>query len=94
MLHAVLDILPQSVLVGTDIPRLLEMLQTKSSTEEEKVEPLEKTLVVKTRSHTREQPTKETTESSIINDNVGSVLTEFNFDDEFYSHDKLTNPTQ
>ena len=66
------------------------MLQTKSSTEEEKI--LEKALVVKTRSRTRKQPTKETTESSIINDNVGSILTKFNFDDMFYSHDKLTNP--
>ena len=31
---AVLDTLPQSVLVGTDVPGLLEMLQTRSSTEE------------------------------------------------------------
>ena len=40
------DTLPQSVLVGTDVPGLLEMLQTRSSTEEEKEEPLEKASVV------------------------------------------------
>ena len=44
---AVLDTLPQSILVGTDVLGLLEMLQT-SSTEEEKEEPLEKALVVMT----------------------------------------------
>ena len=74
MLYAILDILPQSVLVGTDIPRLLEMLQTKSSTKEEKVEPLGKALMVKTRSRTWEQPTKEITESSIINGNIHLII--------------------
>ena len=49
---AVSDTLPQSVLVGTEIPGLLEMLQTRSSTEEEKEEPLENALVVMTRSRT------------------------------------------
>ena len=88
---AVSDTLPQSVLVGTDVPGLLEMLQTRSSTEE-KEEPLEKALVVMTRSRTRGQPTEETTEPGIVSDNVGSILTEFNFDDELFSQDKLTNP--
>ena len=45
---AVLDTLPQSILVGIDVPGLLEMLQTRRSTEEEKEEPLEKALVVMT----------------------------------------------
>ena len=83
--------LPQSILVGTDIPGLLEILQT-SSIEEEKEEPLEKAMVVMTKSRTRGQPTEETTEPGIVNDNVGSILTEFNFEDEFFSQDKLTNP--
>ena len=81
---AVSDTFPQSVLVGTDVPGLLEMLQTRSSTEE-KEEPLEKALVVMTKSRTRGQPTEETTEPGIVSDNVGSILTEFNFDDELFS---------
>ena len=89
---AVLYTLPQSVLVGTDIPGLLGMLQTESNTEEEYEEPLEKALVVMTRNHVWRQPNKETTEPGIVSDNVGSILTEFNFDDEFFSQDKLTNP--
>ena len=80
---AVSDTLPQSVLVVTDIPGLLEMLQTKNGTEE-KVEPSEKALVVMTRSCTRGQLSKETTEPGIVSDNVGSILTEFNFDYEFF----------
>ena len=79
---AVLDTLPQSVLVGTDVPGLLKMLQSRSGTEE-KAEPLEKALVVMTRSCTQGQPTEETTEPGIVSDNVGSVLTQYNFDDEF-----------
>ena len=79
---AVSDTLTQSVLVGTDVPGLLEMLQTRSSTEE-KEEPLENALVVMTRSSTWGQPTKETTEPGIVSDNVGSMLREFDFDDEF-----------
>ena len=82
------DTLPLSVLVLTDVPGLLEMLQTRSSTEEEKEEPLEKALVVMTRNRPQRQPTKETTEPCIV-DNVGSILTELNFDDEFLSQ---TNP--
>ena len=88
---AVSDTLPQSVLVGTDVPGFLKMLQTRSGTEEEKAEPLEKALVVITRSCTQGQPTEETTEPGIVSDNVGSILTEFNFDYEFFSQGKLTN---
>ena len=77
---AVSDTLPQSVLVRTDVPGLLEMLQIRSSTEE-KEEPLEKALVVMTRSRTQGQPTKETTEPGIVSDNAGSILTEFNYDE-------------
>ena len=86
---AVSDTLPQSVLVGTDVLGLLEMLQTSGT---EKEEPLEKALVVMTKSRTRGQPTEETTEPGIVSDNVGSIITEFNFDDELFSQDKLTNP--
>ena len=50
---AVLDTLPQSVLAGDATLGLLEMLQTRSSTEKEKEEPLEKALVVMTRSDSR-----------------------------------------
>ena len=89
---AVSDTLPQSVLVGTDIPGMLEMLQTRNGTEEEKAKPLEKALVVMTRSRTRGQPTEGTTEPGIISDNIGSILTEFNFDDEIFSQGKLSNP--
>ena len=53
---AVSDTLPQSVLVGTDIPVLLEILQIKCTGEGE--EPLEKVFVEMTRSHTWGQPTK------------------------------------
>ena len=80
---AVSDTLPQSVLVGIDIPGLLEMLQTRNGTEEEKA---------MTRSRTWGQPTEGTTEPGIISDNVGSILTEFNFDDKFFSQGKLSNP--
>ena len=45
-----------------------------------------------TRSCTWGQPTKETTEPGIVSDNVGSILTEFNFVDEFFSQGKLSNP--
>ena len=89
---AVSDTLPQSVLVGTEIPGLLEMLQTRSSTKEEKEEPLEKALVVMTRSCTWGPPTEETLEPGIVSDGVGSILTEFTFDDEFFSQGKVTNP--
>ena len=53
-----------------------------------------KPLVMMTRSCTQRQPTEETTESGIVNDNVGSIFTEFMFDDEFFSYNKLTNSTQ
>ena len=86
---AVSDTLPQSVLIKTDVPGLLEMLQTRSSIEE-KEEPLEKALVVMTRSRTRGQPTEEPTEPGIVSDNVGSILIEFNFDDKLFSQDKLS----
>ena len=46
---AVSDTLPQSVLVGTDVPGMLEMLQMKQSTEEGE-ELLQKALAVVTRS--------------------------------------------
>ena len=49
---AVLDTFPQSVLVGTDVPGLLELLLTKSGTEEKNEEPLKKALVVMTRIYT------------------------------------------
>ena len=41
---AVSDTLQQSTLVGTDLPGLLEMLQTRNGTEEEKAEPWDRTL--------------------------------------------------
>ena len=63
---AALDSLPQSVLVGTDVLGLLEMLQARSGTEVEKAEPLEKALVVMTRSHIWRKPTEETTEPGIV----------------------------
>ena len=47
--EAVSDTLPQSVLVGTDVPGMLEMLQMRQSTEEGE-EPLQKALAVVTRS--------------------------------------------
>ena len=53
---AVSDTLPQSVLVGTDVPGMLEMLQMRQSTEEGE-EPLQKALAVMTRSHAQGQPT-------------------------------------
>ena len=53
---AVSDTLPQSVLVGTDVPGMLEMLQMRKSTEEQE-EPFQKALAVMTRSRARVQPT-------------------------------------
>ena len=41
---AVSDTLPQSTLVGADLLGLLDMLQTRSGTEEEKAEPWGRTL--------------------------------------------------
>ena len=46
---AVSDILPQSALVGTDVPGMLEMLQGAANLEEH---PIESALVVMTRSRT------------------------------------------
>ena len=37
------------------------------------------------------QPT-ETPEPTVVSENVDNVLTEFNFDDEFFSQGKLNNP--
>ena len=53
---AVSDTLPQSVLVGTDVPGMLEMLQMRQSTKEGK-KLLQKALAVMTRSCARGQPT-------------------------------------
>ena len=53
---AVSDTLLQSVLVGTDVPGMLEMLQMRQSTEERE-ELLQKALAVVTRSCARGQPT-------------------------------------
>ena len=52
---AVSDTLPQSVLVGIDIPGMLEMLQMKQNTDETE-KPLQKALAVMTRRHARGQP--------------------------------------
>ena len=100
---AVSDTLPRSALVGTDVPGLLEMLQG-SSTEE----PLEKALVVMTRSRTQRQPAEETTvtepaqettkptedglEPGVVSDNGANMLTEYNFNDEFFSQGKMNKP--
>ena len=97
---AVSDTLPQSALVGTDVPGLLEMLQG-SGTEE----PLEKALVVMIRSRTRRQPVEETTvtepakettkptedtlEPGLVSDSGANMLTEYNFNDEFFSQGKI-----
>ena len=53
---AVSDTPPQSVLVGTDVPGMLEMLQMRQSIEEWE-EPLQKALAVMTRSRAQGQPT-------------------------------------
>ena len=100
---AVSDTLPQSALVGTDVPGLLEMLQG-SSTEE----PLEKALVVMTKSRTRRQPaekttvtepaqetmkpTKDTLEPGIVSDSGANMLAEYNFNYEFFSQGKISKP--
>ena len=77
------------------------------STEEEE-EPLQKALVVMTRSHTWGQSTdvdtnekqavvqgtpQETTEPELdgtVSDDVVSIFTEFNFEDEFFSQDQVS----
>ena len=46
---SVSDTFPQSALVGTDVPGMLEMLQRATDLEED---PIENALVVMTRSHT------------------------------------------
>ena len=100
---AVSDTLPQSALVGTDVLGLLEMLQG-SSTEE----PLEKALVMMMRSRTQRQPTEETTvtepaqettkptedalEPGVVNDSGTNMLTEYNFNDEFFSQGRINKP--
>ena len=50
------------------------MLQIRSCTEKEKVEPLEKALVVMTRSCTRGQPTKETKGLGTASDKLAVYL--------------------
>ena len=64
---AVLDTLPQSALVGTDVPGMLETLQRATDLEEE---PIQNVLVVMTRSHTRGQPEEDTSLVSRVEDNV------------------------
>ena len=100
---AVSDTLLQSALVGTDVPGLLGMLQG-SSTEE----PLEKPLMVTTRSHTQRQPAEETTvtepaqettkptedalEPGVVSYSGANMLTEYNFNNEFFSQGKISKP--
>ena len=90
---AVSDTLPQSALVGIDVPGLLEMLQGSGTKE-----PLEKALVVMTRSRTWRQPVeeaaitepaKETTkptedilEPGVVSDSGAGMLAEYNFNDD------------
>ena len=64
---AVSDILPQSALVGTDVPGMLEMLQGAAELEEH---PIESALVVMTRSRTRGQPEEDISPVSGVEDNV------------------------
>ena len=100
---AVSDTLPQSALVGTDVPGLLEMLQG-SSTEE----PLEKALVVMTKSRTWRQlaekttvtepaqeimkPAEDASEPGVVSDSEANMLTEYNFNDDFFSQGKISKP--
>ena len=64
---AVSDTLPQSDLVGTDVPGILEMVQGAADLEKD---PIESALVVMTRSRTRGQPEEDISLVSGVEDNV------------------------